>query len=75
MKYNVKTFRDAGLEAKWGRTHRNAPIILARYPDAKLPHQRETWWVVDRNMWHSMIEQGIREAFDSYTMLGDVFYV
>lgn len=51
LRYAVATLRAAGLEAKWARTRRGAPIIKARDPGAPTAHQRESWWLVDAAMW------------------------
>ena len=75
MDYRVKTFRDAGLEAKWGKTRSGTPCVFARSPDAKSKHQRETWWMVDNAMWKRASVVGIRQAFEEHTLLGDVFSI
>jgi len=75
MEYTVKTFRAAGLEAKWGRNSNGAPIIFARDPQAKYPHQRESWWAMDAGVWKQAEQIGLRGAFDNATLLGDVFSV
>ena len=75
MRYNVKTLRDAGLEARWTRTRRGAPILIARDPQGESRHQREQWWPVDRHVWAKMQREGIREGFDGATMLGDLFSI
>lgn len=72
-RYRVADIRAAGLEARWGRTRRGAPIILARDPQARHRHQRETWWCVDRTMWDEAQKVGLREAFDRCTLLGEFF--
>ncbi len=74
-KYSVKTFRAAGLEARWTKNRKGAPIIVARDPQAKLAHQRNTWWVVDAAMWHNMQADGIRSVFLAHTLIGDVFSI
>lgn len=73
--YKVATFRAAGLEAKWTRTSQGSPIIVARNPAAKLEHQRKTWWTIDRYTWVRMQKEGIVEAFECCTLLGDVFSI
>jgi hypothetical protein len=75
MKYSVKTLREAGLEAKWTKTRNGAPIIVARDPQAKASHQRTTWWAVTAVVWSMMIRDGIKQGFDSCTLLGDLFSV
>jgi hypothetical protein len=75
MKNSVKTYRAAGLEAKWGRTRRGAPAIFVRNPSSPNRHQRETWWMVDRSMYELMSKLGVLEGFDSATLLGDLFSV
>lgn len=74
-RYTVGTFRAAGLQAKWTKNHRGAPIIIVRNPNAESRHQRECWWMCDRSMWETMQRVGILEGFDSHTLLGDVFSV
>ena len=74
LKYSVKTFREAGLEAKWHKTVQGNPYIAVRNPKANLHHQKYEWWVVDANMWKSMQRDGIMEGFSSWTCLGDMFY-
>ena len=75
LKYSVKTLREAGLEAKWSKTRNGAPILLARWPEAELDHQRQKFWFVDRMMWSLMQRMGVVRGFDSATLLGDVFFV
>lgn len=69
MKYAVKTFRDAGLEAKWSRTRSNAPIIVAR------KNSISKWFYVDQNMYNRMLKVGILEGFEQCTLLGDLFFI
>jgi len=68
MRYSVKTFRAAGLEAKWIKTRSGAPIISVRQPGQK-------WYVVDARMFAAMKKDGIVPAFKNYTLLGDYFWV
>lgn len=75
MMYRVGTLRDAGLEAKWGKTRTGAPAIFARDPSSKHDHQSKTWWLVDADMWKAMRKDGIKEGFDSCTIWGDVFHI
>jgi len=75
MRYIVKTFRDAGLEAHWSRTRDGAPIIAVRDPNSKYNHQRLEWWVVDQSMWDAMKARGVLVGFDECTALGDIFSV
>ena len=44
MKYILKTFREARLEAKWNKTAEGEKFITVRKPKEK------TWWVCDRQM-------------------------
>lgn len=74
IEYKVGTFRAAGLEARWGK-HSGTPFILLRNPNAKLEHQRKTWWTCDRTMFERMQKVGIVEAFDEHTLLGDIFAI
>jgi hypothetical protein len=73
MTMSVKTFRDAGLEAKWSRMRNGRPCMVVRDPHGTAKHQRETWWPVDRTMWRAMEREGIREGFDSATLMADLF--
>jgi hypothetical protein len=75
MKYSVKTLRSAGLEARWTHNRNGAPIIVARNLRAPLTHQRSTWWHVTAGMWTSMQKDGVVEAFDNHTLLGDIFSI
>jgi hypothetical protein len=69
MKYSVKTFRAAGLDAKWTRTRRGAPIIVV-----KKPHQK-TWVGVDQSMFDDMKKEGIADAFERHTLLVGIFSI
>jgi len=73
MKYCVQTFRDAGLEARWSKTRSGAPIIVVRWPAAKLEHQRDEWWLVTNDLWIAMQRLGVIDAFDAHTLLGNIF--
>ena len=75
MTYRVSTFRTAGLEARWTRTHAGKPIIVVRNPLALREHQRTQWWAVTAGMWTSMQATGIIEGFTQHTLLGDVFSI
>lgn len=72
---SVKTMRDAGLEAKWGKTSRGVPVLFVRDPNASTNHQRVKWWMLDRGMWEAMNRQGIKEGFNACTLLGDLFSI
>ena len=75
MKLSVKTMREAGLEAKWGRARNGAPCMFVRNPKAELKHQRESWWLLNKGMWEDMNKRGILQAFDQHTLLGDIFSI
>jgi len=75
MKYQVGTFRAAGLEAKWTKTPSGAPIIVCKQPTSKHIHQRCSWWYCTDKMWADMRAEGIIEGFQSHTILGDIFSV
>ena len=69
MRYVVKTFRDAGLEAKWSRNSAGAPIIVARKPGNR-------FYYADRKMWDTVQKLGdVYEAFDRHTAFGDYFSI
>jgi hypothetical protein len=73
--HRVATYRDAGLDAKWGRIGTGLPVVFVRDPNATLPHQRNSWWMVTRQMFDRMQEVGVRQGFADATLLGDVFSV
>jgi len=75
MKYRVGTFREAGLEARWTKRGSGQPVIVARDPKGMDKHQRETWYVVDRDMFENMRKHGIRVGFDNCTALADIFSI
>ena len=75
MHYKVSTFREAGLEAKWSKTRKGSPIIVARNPKVRFEHQRKQWWAIDNKAWELCKQVGIVEGFDSCTALGDIFSV
>ena len=74
MNYRVGPLREAGLEARWGKTREGAPAIFARWPGGE-KHQREQWWMVDQGMWDLMEVHGIEAGFDHATALGCFFSV
>jgi len=65
--YKVKTFRDAGLEAKWSKTSTGRPIIIARRPGTK------QFYFISASVYFDMKRFGIAEAWESWTVLADVF--
>lgn len=67
MKYSVQTIRAAGLQARWTRTRRGAPIISA--------NAGKGWYVVSNDMWTAMKSEGVKPAFERFTLLGDIFSV
>jgi len=73
MRYRVGTLRDAGLEAKWGKSD-GCPALFARYPEG-VKHQRETWWLVHNSMWEAMKVHGIVSGFEEATCLADIFSI
>lgn len=75
MKYSVKTLRAAGLEARWTHNQSGAPIIVARNPQSKFHHARETWWQIGVDMWKAMTKDGIVDAFENHIFLGDIFSI
>jgi hypothetical protein len=82
MEYRVKTFRDAGLEARWTTTYEGRPLIVLRNPNSDAAHQRETWYACDNKMWKSMLkyqkegaEDFIRKGYDGYTILAPFFSI
>ena len=75
MEYVVKTFRDAGLEARWTKTRRGQPCIVVRDPNSKIDHMRTQWWLVDQPMFDDMDKHGIMDGFVNHTLLGDMLSV
>ena len=75
MEYKVSTLRDAGLDAKWSKTKRGAPILVARNPAANSEHQKHRWWFVDASMWDQMLANGIIDGFNGATVLGGCFSI
>ena len=75
MRYVVATFRDAGLEAKWGKTRSGRPAIFVRNPNASHKHQRTTWYLVTAGMFKHMEDEGIIEGYNTSTLLADVFSI
>jgi len=75
LKYTVGTLRIAGLDARWGKTRRGAPILCARNPNSKAAHQRNKWWAVDKVMWGLMQKHGVVDGFDGATILGEYFFI
>jgi len=73
--YNVGTLREAGLEARWGKLRTGAPVLFARNPSSELQHQRETWWIITSEVWDAMNQLGVKEGFDRWTRLGDIFSI
>ncbi len=75
MKHRVGTYREAGREARWSKTRSGTPMILIRDPNGADEHQRKKWWLVNDSMFQDMKKIGIREAFDSHTILGAIFSI
>ena len=75
LKYRGGDLREHGLEARWGKTRWGRPAIFVRNPKAAAHFQRQTWWLLDADMFASMKRDGVLEAFEAYTLLGDVFSV
>ena len=55
MKYQVKTFREAGLHAKWAERRR--PYIIVR------KENNGPWYYVDGDMFERMKQVGIIQGF------------
>lgn len=67
--YKVGWIRSQGFEARWTKTRLGAPIIVARQPG------KTTWWAVTASMWAKAQQKGFPAAFESFTLLGDVFSI
>lgn len=74
MDYKVKTFRDAGLEAKWTKNN-GTPFIAVRNPASDNKHQRKNWYLCDGAMFEDMKKNGVMAGYESHTCLGDFFYI
>lgn len=74
LENKVETYRKAGLEAKWTK-HKGTPFIALRNPQSKLKHQRDTWWLVTKQVFDCMKRDGIVEGFNNATLLGDIFSI
>jgi hypothetical protein len=70
LRYSVKTFRAAGLEARWTK-RAGRPVIVARNPQSL----DKTWWLVDNRVWQTMQTQGIVQGLEAYTLLGSFFSI
>ena len=70
FEYKVGLFKRAGLEAKWSRTSKGAPIIVARIYGSR------TWCAVDNRMWDAIKRSGkVMDTFKNYTVLVDFFSI
>lgn len=73
LEYRLPTLRKAGLKAKWLPAKNGVKFIAACDPEGKQPHQRNKWWVIHQCAWNLMESLGIREGFETATMMGDTF--
>ena len=69
IKYRVKTFGDAGLEAHWKKTVAGDSYIAVRKPGKK------RWWSCGREMFAAMQREGVVAGFESHTATGDIFSI
>lgn len=67
--YRVSTFREAGLEAKWSKSKKGTPYLLAKQVEQK------TWFVVTSDMFSRMKEVGVSQGFEEFTVAGNVFSI
>lgn len=74
LKFAIETFEMVGFEAKMTKNVAK-PLMLIRNPNSDKPHQKNQWWTVTPKMFKDMEKEGIKEAFDRYTLLGDIFSV
>ncbi len=74
LQYRVDPLRAAGLDAKWSKTKAGAPVIVVRRPTGH-PLVAPQWYYCDESMFKDMQLDGILEAFDSHTILGDIFSI
>ena len=75
LEYKVSTFRECGLDAKWSKTRSGKPIIVVRDPESELPHQRNQWWWLDSAMYKAMQNEGVKQGFNSSTIIADIFSI
>jgi len=73
--YTVGAMRAAGLEARWTKNRSGRPMIVVRDPQAQTKHQREDWWICDKEMFRLMGKDGVREGFDNATLFGNLFSI
>lgn len=71
MKYQVGYVREQGIEAKWTKNSRNAPIILGR----KSNIGGGKWYYINGAMWKRAEKVGLSQAFDEHCCLGDIFSI
>jgi len=69
--YQVGTFRDAGLKAKWTKRRSGRPVI-AVYHD-----KHDSWYIIDKNLWEFMCNapEGLKVGFKMGTLISDIFSI
>jgi hypothetical protein len=69
LEYKTLTFRLAGLDAKWSKTSKGAPIIVAKVLGGR-------WYAITAGMWKEIQRSGkVRDTFEDYTALGSFFSI
>lgn len=73
--YKVATFRNAGLQARWIKNRKGAPMIAVRDPNSSFEHLKYKWWAVDKYMFETMSKSGVREGFVEHALVADIFSI
>lgn len=74
MQYRVDEIRACGLECKWGRNSKGAPIIVAK-TDTKDRSGNHVWAAIDAGVWERAKAVGVKRAFDEATAFVEFFSV
>ena len=74
MQYRVDEIRACGLECKWSRNSKGAPIIVAK-TDTKDRRGNFVWAAIDADVWERAKTLGVKRAFDEATAFVEFFSV
>jgi len=74
LRYVVKTFRDAGLEAKWDKTYSGQPYIKVRSL-SPIEKWEEEWIIVNVTLFDAMKRDGVVPAYRFAAQLCDIFSI
>lgn len=72
MIYSIHWFRSRKFEARWAGEPGQPQHIEIRDPRADHPHQRHEWWPVDNQRWNAICRDGLREAFEAWTLVASL---